>query len=134
MTAKITEKIVSDAKEKYLLFLSTKDKVVFEQEVKNVCNTESRLFPYPLVLDLETTELFRSMCTMSHSLIKVDNISNSHRPVIGKMIVATKKVLWKLVKPQINDSLLSIQHCFSNLVVSHARLTTKLLETTIPKE
>ncbi len=126
----VSEQILVEAKKKLNSFLEKQDQKLFNEEVKNVCHTENRLFPYPILIDTETTEIFRSMCIYSQSIIKSENDIKSHRPIIGKIIIFTKKAVWNLVKPSINNSLIGIQECFSNLVVSQAKLTTSILKKT----
>jgi hypothetical protein len=126
----VSEQILLEAKKKLNSFLEGQDKNLFNQEVKNVCHTENRLFPYPILIDTETTDIFRSMCIYSQSIIKSENDIKSHRPIVGKIIVFAKKMAWNLVKPLINNSLLGIQECFSNLVVSQAKLTASILKKT----
>jgi len=106
-----------------------------ESEVQSITERSTKLFPQEFTLNEDTTELFRAMCILSQCTIREPKIIQSHRPIIGKLIVLSKKITWKLVEPQLRNVLAGIQDCFTWLITSHAKLIVQVkeLETKLEK-
>lgn len=103
-----------------------------QAELSSVTSLNKKLFAHEI--DKNTTELFRAMCILSQCNTQIkDNIS-SHRPILGKPIVFIKKLLWKLVSPQIEKTFSGIQDCFSYLIISHASALSELKDLKESKE
>lgn len=94
------------------------------KEVESVNSLSRKLFDHEINKD--TTELFRAMCILSQCSTKLNTEISSHRPLVGKLIVTIKKIIWRFVSPQIEKTFSSIQDCFSYLIISHANCLSEL--------
>ncbi len=100
------------------------DQLTLNGELNSVMSLNRRLFTKEI--DKDTTELFRAMCILSQCSTKLNSNVSSHRPIIGKVIVFIKKLIWKMVSPQIETTFASIQDCFSYIIISHAKALSEL--------
>lgn len=105
-----------------------------ESELESITERSTKLFPQEFTLNEDTSELFRAMCILSQCTIREPKFIQSHRPIIGKLIVLSKKITWKLIEPQIRNVLAGIQDCFTWLITSHAKLIVQVKELEIKLE
>ena len=100
------------------------DESSLKGELNSVSALSRRLFSEGI--DKDTTELFRAMCILSQCSTKLNSEVTSHRPVIGKLIIFIKKLIWRFIAPQIETTFASIQDCFSYIIISHAKALSEL--------
>ena len=110
------------------------------QELEQVSELESRIFPACFCLDKQHSDRFRALCSLSQAGLKQTKSISSHRRLIGPLIVTGKRALWKLVRPQLDEAFRGFEAFSSWMVYSHAQqlvqlkeLETKLLSSSDPK-
>ena len=74
-------------------------------ELDSVMTRSPRLFPEEFELDEKTTELFRGLATFSQIESRLKPDFKSHRPFIGKFIVAAKKTSWPIIRLHLKPTL-----------------------------
>lgn len=135
MTNIASETSVQDQLKKitYTRYNSLLENQSTKKELESVAEKSTKLFLKNHLIDTDTTELFRAMCILSQCGSKTVEI-NSHRPFFGKIIVGIKKLMWKIVEPQIRPIFNGVSDCFSYLIKSHAALIQRVHELEIKHE
>lgn len=103
-------------------------KTRYHEELENIKNKSTTLFPKDWILDKNTTDTFRALCTLSQSgLVNTHKVS-SHRKIIGPIIVFFKKILLKIIDSQMKNTLNGISSCFTHIISNQAKLEVELKE------
>lgn len=97
-----------------------------QAEIDRVSTLDFRLFPKNFVLEEESTKQLRALAALSQCELKDPREISSHRPVIGPVIVATKRLLWRIMRVFLRDSFAGIQEFNSWMLHSHAKLLLRV--------
>jgi hypothetical protein len=97
------------------------DKEYSRAEIEAVTNRNHRLTDSSFELAQDDYERLRVLCILSQcALVDVSKIS-SHRPIVGKCIVAAKRVLWRIISSQLEKTFSGIQEFCCWMLVSHIK-------------
>ncbi|MCB0324956.1 MAG: hypothetical protein KDD69_15340 [Bdellovibrionales bacterium] len=113
------------AKERLEQRLATDHRFTVE-ELQRVSKLDFRLFPRDFALDEEATRQLRALCRLSQCELKDPREITSHRPVIGRGIVAVKRVIWRIMSAFLRDSFAGVQEMNSWMVYSQAKLFVRV--------
>jgi hypothetical protein len=94
-------------------------------EIDHISNLDSSMFPPGFELDETTSNTFRSLARLSHCALKPAHL-RSHRKIIGPIIVAIKKLIWKLVKVHLEPAFDGLQEFCSWMVYSQAKQVAEI--------
>jgi hypothetical protein len=94
-------------------------------EIEHISAMDSSLFPLDFELDETTSNTFRSLTRLSHCALKPAHL-RSHRTIIGPVIVAIKKLTWKLVKVHLEHAFDGLQEFCSWMVYCQARQVVEI--------
>lgn len=90
-----------------------------QQEIDDVAQLNRKLFPKNFELDLKTYEHIARLCRFAHSGPPKFYEIRSHRKYIGPVIVAAKRIVWKIMQAQLKDSYAGFREFSSWMVYSH---------------
>ncbi len=89
-------------------------------EVVEIEELDRRLIPTDIDIDEGTTKKLRALCKLSQCELKPAREITSHRPFIGPIIVAIKKLSWPLIKIHLKEAFAGQQEFNSWAVYSIA--------------
>ena len=93
-----------------------------QAEIEQVANLDRALFPAGFVLEKDKCEELRVLARLSRCELKHSHMITSHRKVLGPFIVAGKRLLWRIVRANLENHFSALEEFCSQLVESHARL------------
>ncbi|MCC6953211.1 MAG: hypothetical protein IT290_03755 [Deltaproteobacteria bacterium] len=79
------------------------------EEVEDISEVSTALFPKGLELSDKETEDFRALCSFSQVTLKPAREIRSHRKYIGKVIVAVKRATWPFIAFHMKDTMRGVQ-------------------------
>jgi hypothetical protein len=97
-------------------------------EIERVSSLDSRLFPPNYSLSKEATRDLRALCSLSQCELMHPAKISSHRRIIGRPIVAAKRLLWRLISLHLKDTLSGLQEFCAWSVYSQAKLLARISE------
>ncbi len=99
-----------------------------QKEIDSVSNFQHRLVPAGLLLEEKSLEELRALASLSRIRLKPPSQISSHRPVIGKLIVAVKKATWPLVNFHLKDTIEAMEEFSGRMVASHSKALSRIKE------
>jgi hypothetical protein len=94
-------------------------------EISKVSSLSTRLFPPGIKLDDALGEDFRLLVRFSTAELRAPSQITSHRPLIGPVIVAVKRLFWPLVRALLKDTFVQIEEYHSRMLQLCAMLIVK---------
>ena len=95
-------------------------------EIAQLEQLNSSVLPRGFELSLDDTETLRALAKFSQTTLRPAAEIRSHRPYIGRLIVALKRLSWPLVQLHLKDTIAGIREFNSRLVVQTARQMVEL--------
>jgi hypothetical protein len=99
-----------------------------KEEIQRISLLERKLVPAEFPLASQTSENLRALALLSRCRLENASQISSHRAVIGRVIVAFKRLLWRFIYPPLEKAFDAQQEFSSWMVYSHAELLTKVNE------
>jgi hypothetical protein len=96
------------------------------EEIEKITKLDRSLFPEDFQLNEEHSNDLRALASLSQCQLKPARSIRSHRPILGPLIVALKKITWKLIKVHLEEPFDGLQEFSARMVDSHAK---QILET-----
>jgi len=98
------------------------------QEIEDVSGYKHRLITQGTLLEEKQLEDLRALSSLSRIRLKRPSEISSHRPLVGKLIVAVKKASWPLISFHIKDTIEAMEEFSSRMVASHAKALSRVKE------
>ena len=96
------------------------------KEIDRIAGLDSRLFPADFMLDKQTSEQMRALAMLTRCELRANKEISSHRPLAGPVIVAVKKLLWRMMRVHLDDAFKGLQEFCSWSVTSQAQSLVKI--------
>ena len=122
-----SHQLVDRAKNQLAERLST-SKNYSSEEVKKVTELSPRLFPKGYDLSESETEQLRALCMLSKCALQDSSKITSHRKFLGPLIVAGKRLVWRILSHQLNETFDGLKEFHSWSVYNQARLMGRISE------
>lgn len=90
------------------------------QEISEIAKLERKLFPHQAI-DKETTELFRRLCALSNIRLLPSREITSHRPIVGPLIVAIKRISYPFIRVHLKGVIEALEEFCAWSVYAHAK-------------
>lgn len=91
------------------------------EEIDRVCAKSPRICGESFELALEDYEKLRVLSILSQCAVADASKISSHRKILGAVIVRAKRIVWKILSTQLENTFNGIQEFSSWMLVSHIR-------------
>ena len=95
-------------------------------EIARVSDCSPKICDREFALKKDEYERLRVLCILSQCTMSDSSKINSHRKFIGPIIVKAKRILWKIISSQLENTFSGIQEFSSWMLVSHIKTIEKV--------
>ena len=102
------------------------DQEYSRDEIARVSACSPKICDNEFALKADEYERLRVLCILSQCALADSSKINSHRKIIGPIIVRAKRILWKIISSQLENTFSGIQEFSSWMLVSHIKTVEKV--------